>query len=105
MSVQLGRGSERMIEGKGLGGKKIHRVNVSLTNRLSVKLNRLATACNMKPTTLAGLLIEQSLDNAQLIAELQKEYCTQSAYKVLLVRDFNNGEIQYVLNNNDREDF
>jgi hypothetical protein len=93
-----------MIEGKGLGGKKVHRVNVSLTNRLSVKLNRLATACNIKPTTLAGLLIEKGLENALLIAELQKEYCTQAAYKVLLIRDFNNGEIKYVLNNNQSED-
>jgi hypothetical protein len=87
-----------------MGGKKVHRVNVSLTSRLSGKLNRLATACNMKPTTLAGVLIEHGLDNPQLIAELQKEYCTQKAYKVLLVRDYNNGEIKYVLNNNQRED-
>ncbi|MEH6993087.1 hypothetical protein V7075_10265 [Neobacillus drentensis] len=44
-----------MIEGKGLVGKKIHRVNVSLTNKQAFKLNRLATACNMKPTTLAAV--------------------------------------------------
>ena len=50
-----------MIEGKGLGGKKIHRVNVSLTNKQAFKLNRLATACNMKPTTLAAVLIEKGL--------------------------------------------
>jgi sulfur carrier protein ThiS len=84
-----------MIEGKGLGGKKIHRVNVSLTNKQSSKLNRLATSCNMKPTTLAGLLIELGLNNARVVTDLQKEYCTQSAYKIVMVN--NNGELNYVL--------
>jgi hypothetical protein len=89
-----------MIEGKGLGGKKIHRVNVSMTNKLASKLNRLATACNMKPTTLAALLIERGLNNVSLVNELQKEYCTQSAYRVFLVTK--NGEVNYVLSG--RED-
>jgi hypothetical protein len=92
-----------MIEGKGLGGKKVNRVGVSLSNMYSLKLNRLATACNMKPTTLAGLLIEKCLDDPQLIAELQREYCTHSAYKILLVHK--SGELHYVLNDNMREDF
>jgi hypothetical protein len=85
-----------MIEDKGLGGKKVHRVNVSLTNKQSFKLNRLATACNMKPTTLAGLLIEKSLNNVQLINELQKEYCTQKAYRIIIINN------EYVLSG--RED-
>ncbi|WML38720.1 hypothetical protein RCG19_16150 [Neobacillus sp. OS1-2] len=76
-----------MIEGKGLGGKKIHRVNTSLTNKVSSKLNRLATACNMKPTTLAGILIEKGLSNVQLVNDLQKEYCTQAAYKVVIINN------------------
>jgi hypothetical protein len=91
-----------MIEGKGLGGKKVNRVGVSLSNKYSLKLNRLATACNLKPTTLAGLLIEKCLDNPQLVAEMQKEYCTQSAYRVLLINK--GGELHYVLNDNTRED-
>jgi hypothetical protein len=101
MSVQLERGAERMIEGKGLGGKKIHRVNVSLTNKQSYKLNRLATACNMKPTALAGMLIDLSLNNVGLVDRLQREYCTQTSYRVVLV---NNGgsELVYLLNG--RED-
>jgi hypothetical protein len=90
-----------MIEGKGLGGKKVHRVNVSLTNKLSLKLNRLATACNMKPTTLAGHLIEISLNNAELVDKLQKEYCTQISYRVVLVNK-GEGELVYLLNG--RED-
>jgi hypothetical protein len=94
-----------MIEEKGLGGKKVVRVNVSLTNKQSLKLNRLAIACNQKPTTLAGLLIERSLDNTDLVAELQKEYCTYSAYKVVPIISYNN-EITYKLyDGNKRDDF
>lgn len=89
-----------MIEGKGLGGKKIHRVNVSLTNKQSFKLNRLATACNMKPTTFAALLIDKGLNDVGLVSELQLEYCTQSAYRVIVVK--NNGELNFVLSG--RED-
>ncbi|MBV7509693.1 hypothetical protein KW850_31810 [Bacillus sp. sid0103] len=89
-----------MIEGKGLGGKKIHRVNVSITNKQAFKLNRLATACNMKPTTLAGLLIEKGLNDAVLVSELQREHCTQSAYRVVVIN--NNGELNFVLSG--RED-
>jgi hypothetical protein len=84
-----------MIEGKGLGGKKVHRVNISLTNKQAFKLNRLATACDMKPTTLAGLLIEKGLNDARLVSELQREYCKESAYRVVVVND--NGELNYVL--------
>lgn len=84
-----------MIEGKGLGGKKVHRVNISLTNKEAFKLNRLATACDMKPTTLAGLLIEIGLNDARLVSELQREYCKESAYHVVVVN--NNGDLNYVL--------
>ena len=76
-----------MIEGKGLGGKKVNRVNVSMTNRMNQKLNKLATACNMRPTTLACLLIEKSLDNVQLISDLQREFAIHTAYKVLPIRN------------------
>ncbi|QIZ08483.1 hypothetical protein HFZ78_18685 [Priestia megaterium] len=89
-----------MIEGKGLGGKKVHRVNASLTNKQAFKLNRLATACNLKPTTLAGLLIKRGLNDARLVSELQREHCTQSAYRVVVVN--NNGELNFVLSG--RED-
>lgn len=86
-----------MIEGKGLGGKKINRVGVSLTNKDNSKLNKLATSCNMKPTTLAGLIIEKCLNNPQFVAQLQEEFCIQKAYKVLLIKDFKTGEYNYVL--------
>lgn len=57
----------------------------------------------MKHTTLAGLLVEMSLNNLKLVNNLQNEYCTQKAYKVVFVRNTQaNGEIQYVLSG--RED-
>jgi hypothetical protein len=92
-----------MIEGKGLGAKKVNRVGLSLSNEYDGKLRKLATACNMKHTTLAGLLVEMSLDNLQLVNDLQNEYCTQRAYKVVFVRNKQgNGEIKFVLSG--RED-
>lgn len=71
-----------MIEGKGLGGKRVNRVNISLSNHYEANLRRLAVACDMKPTTLAGLLVELGLDNADLVSELQNERCKYAAYKV-----------------------
>jgi hypothetical protein len=92
-----------MIEEKGLGGKKVNRVGISISNEYDGKLRKLATACNMKHTTLAGLLVEMSLDNLQLVNNLQNQYCTQKAYKIVFVRNTEgNGEIQYVLSG--RED-
>lgn len=88
---------ENMIEGKGLGNKKVNRVNLSLTNKTNSKLNKLATACNMKPTTLACLLLEIGLDSTDLINRLQDEYNVHNAYKVVLVKDFRTNELEYVL--------
>lgn len=87
-----------MIEGKGLGGKKVVRVGLSLTNGYSKKLNTLATACNMKPTPLACLLLERCLDNQELVRELQREFGVHSAYRVEPVRNFLTGEIVYTIN-------
>jgi hypothetical protein len=92
-----------MIEEKGLGGKKVNRVGISISNEYDSKLRKLATACNMRHTTLAGLLVEMSLDNLELVNKLQNQYCTQKAYKVVFVRNAQgNGEVQYVLSG--RED-
>ncbi|TYS14258.1 hypothetical protein FZC78_19065 [Rossellomorea vietnamensis] len=87
-----------MIEGKGLGNKKVNRVNISLTNKMSAKLNRLSNACNMKPTTLACLLVEKCLNDPELVFQLQQEHGVYSAYKIVPVKDFNTGELQYILN-------
>ncbi|MFS0822194.1 hypothetical protein [Bacillus sp. 1P02SD] len=86
-----------MIEGKGLGSKKINRVNLSLSNSYNKKLNRLATACNMKPTTLAARLVELSLDNNKLVSQLQDEYCTHHAYRVIPVKKYGSNDIEYLL--------
>lgn len=84
-----------MIEGKSLGGKRICRVNVSLTNAENQKLSKLATACNMPPTTLAWLLITRCLDDPLLVSQLQDEYGVYNAYKVVPVN--HDGEIHYSL--------
>lgn len=84
-----------MIEGKSLGGKRICRVNISLTNAENQKLSKLATACNMRPTTLAHLLITRCLDDPLLVSRLQDEFGIYNAYRVVPVN--HNGEIQYML--------
>lgn len=87
-----------MIEGKGLGNKKVNRVNISLSNKMNAKLNRLSTACNMKPTTLACLLVETCLNDPEFVFKLQQEHSIHSAYRIVPVKDFNTGELQYILN-------
>jgi hypothetical protein len=84
-----------MIEGKGLGGKRVHRFYTSHTNKVGSDLTKLATACRMQPTKMAALLMEKGLYNPQLVNELQKEYCTEAAYRIHLVQK--NGEIHFVL--------
>lgn len=86
-----------MIEGKGLGSKKINRVNISLTNKMSAKLNKLSTSCNMKPTSLACLLVETCLNDPEFVFKLQQDYGIYSAYKVVPIKDFQTGELEYVL--------
>lgn len=87
-----------MIEGKGLGNKKVNRVNLSLSNEYTRKLNRLAVACNMKHTSLACLLLERCLDNQELVRDLQREFNIHNAYVVEPVRNYETGEVIYTLN-------
>ncbi|MEC1744091.1 hypothetical protein [Schinkia azotoformans] len=91
-----------MIEGKGLGGKKVNRVNLSLSNNYDTKLKRLATACNLKPTSLAALLIEFSLDSAALVEWLQDKFNVHTAYKVTPLENYKTGETELLLH--ERED-
>lgn len=89
------KGSAKMIEGKGLGGKKVNRVNISLTNEVNKKLTRLAKSCEMKHTTLAALLVEMCLDDPVMINKLQSHYNVYPAYKIVPVH--HNGKTEYVL--------
>jgi hypothetical protein len=84
-----------MIEEKGLGGKKVNRVGPSLSNHYDKNLRRLATACNMPHTKLAGEFLEYCLDNEDIFNCFQSKYCTQKAYKLRFVR--NKGKVHYVL--------
>jgi hypothetical protein len=79
---------KRMIEGKGLGGKRINPRKVSLTNKEDNDLCKLATACNMAPTTLLWHFARKCLYDPIIMNEFQKKYCTQKAYRVVLI----NGE-------------
>jgi hypothetical protein len=94
-----------MIEGKGLGGKKPARKNVYLSNEYEKKLNMLATSCGKKPGELARMILERALDDSMTVNELQNEYCLYAAYRVRLVKDYKTEKLDYVLYDNEREDF
>lgn len=87
-----------MIEEKGLGNKRVNRINLSITNGYTNKLNRLAIACNMRPTSLACLILERCLDDQELVRNLQRELNIHNAYVVEPVRNYDTGEVIYTLN-------
>jgi hypothetical protein len=78
-----------MFEGRGLGNKKINRINISVSNETLNKVTRLATSCNMKNTSLVGLIIERALNNLSYVDELQREFNVQPSYRVTPIK---NGE-------------
>ncbi|MCM3763422.1 hypothetical protein [Neobacillus niacini] len=85
-----------MIEGKGLGGKRVARVNASITNKEDSDLKKLATACGMKHTELTWHLIRRCLYDPIIVNEFLDEYCKENSYRVWLVQK--DGEIHYQLN-------
>ena len=90
---------------RGSGKRKVARVNLSLTNNDSFKLERLAVACETKPTTLAAHMVKYCLNDPLFIKEVQDEFCIHSAYRILPIRNFSNGELDFSLAvNNKRED-
>ncbi len=90
-----------MIEGKGLGDKKVNRVNISLTNHYDTKLKRLARSLNLHHTTLAHELLTLCLDSPELIDHLQNEYTIHNAYKVLPLKNYQTGKLEFLLHEKD----
>jgi hypothetical protein len=82
-----------MIEGKGLGGKRVNRLKLSLTNSDESDLAKLATACNMKKSELGYHMFQYLIHNPEFLNYIQKEYCTQKAYKVVLVNKNGNKQL------------
>jgi hypothetical protein len=94
------KGGKPLIENKGLGGKRINRYNISLSNHYDKKLNQFAMACNKvkKPTTLAALLVEFCLDNPEIVDLFQKEYSSAgSPYKVVPFKKHDRAEVEYLV--------
>lgn len=84
-----------MIEEKGLGNKRVNAIKLSLTNRENGNLSKLATALNKRPAELAREILFLCLEDSLFVDQLQKNYCTQSAYKVRMVNK--GGNIYFVL--------
>lgn len=83
-----------MIEKKGIGGKRVCRVGVNLTNQYHNKLSKLATSCNMSKTTLAALILERCLDDPVMVDKLQKEFNVHPVYKIMPFRK--DGNVDYM---------
>lgn len=88
-----------MIEGKGLGNKRVNPVKLSLTNREKNNLTRLAVSCRKEPAVLAREILMLCLDDETFIKKLQDNYCIQKAYRVVPVR--HNGEVYFTLTGRD----
>lgn len=73
--------------------KRPNRVGVSLSHEYDRKLAKLAIACNMRPTTLAELIIRTMLDNSSYIHHLQDRYNIYPAFKILPVTEL--GKLKY----------
>lgn len=71
---------------KGLGNKKVNRVNLSLSNEYLRKLKWISQACGKRPTELAGYLLEMVLDDPDKMFELQDQLCLYDAYRVQVIR-------------------
>ncbi|MBB6447375.1 hypothetical protein [Bacillus benzoevorans] len=84
-----------MIEGKGLGGKRVCPTKLSLTNRMDSNLKRLATSCGMPKATLAALIIERCMSDPLYVSQLQKEFNVNPSYLVMPVT--RNGEVELVV--------
>jgi hypothetical protein len=85
-----------LIEGKGLGGKRINKVAISLTNKDNNKLSRLATATGMKKAQLCGYIVEKMINDVNFINQIQEEFCLIQSYRITPIK--NNGNTIYALN-------
>lgn len=89
------KGVVKLQDGRGCGGKRINRVNISLTNKMDSKLNKLSVSLGMKKTTLACMLVEMCLDDPVIVSKLQNEFNVHSAYRILPIN--RNGDTEYLL--------
>lgn len=60
---------------RGLGGKRVCRISVSMTSEYDKKLNRLSIACgSMSKSRLADELLKIALDSPNVIKFLQEKH-------------------------------
>ena len=81
------------VTGRGVGGKRCSRRAISLSNDVDIKLKKLAISCDMPPATLAALIVEETLNSANAVTNLQKVYNKNEHYWCYPV--VFNGKIQY----------
>lgn len=88
------------IHRNNAGQGRKNRINLSIPTEYEVKLHKLSKGCgrNMRPTTLAALIVCRALDDALTINALQNEFSSVSDYRVLPIRI--NGRTDYMISSN-----
>lgn len=71
---------------RGMGGKRVIRKSISLTNDLDTKSKQLATSCNMSQAELLYTILEMALNSAPTVQYLQKQHNTNSKYEVIPIK-------------------
>ncbi|TYS67069.1 hypothetical protein FZC76_16215 [Sutcliffiella horikoshii] len=57
----------------------------------------MSIACNTKPTTLAGMILERCLDDAAVVEQLQNELGVYETYRVLPFKRHDAADVTYLL--------
>ncbi|MEB1806627.1 MAG: hypothetical protein LPK26_04845 [Bacillaceae bacterium] len=79
--------------GRGVGGQRVVRRSVSLTNKHDLKLRKIAISCDMPKATMMSVMIETCLENESIIDFLQSQFNKMPEYKVKPIRI--NGKVEY----------
>jgi hypothetical protein len=82
-----------MSNGRGLGGKRVVRFSVSVSNDYDSKLKKLAISCDQSRAEMANMILEIGLSSPELVEKLQDRYNKNPTYKVKPIRI--NSELYY----------
>ncbi|MDP5274371.1 hypothetical protein [Chengkuizengella axinellae] len=79
-------------DSRGVGGKKVNRVNVSLSNFDFINLKRLSISCDQRHTSLAEFIITTALNDPQFVRSVQDKYNVNEFYRVTPYLDHQTGK-------------
>lgn len=87
---------------KGLGDKRVVRIDFSTDENYQKKLRQLAVSCGFKYLTLGSILVTSLLDNEKFVYMIQRHHNTQLHYWVTPKEE--NGKVVYEMENRTLEE-